>query len=203
MKIAGFTLIELLIVIAVLSILIAIVIPNYARFQEKAREAQVKANIHVTQVALESYAVDHNGYYPNNEDAWAETNDPTPKDVIYYFPNETYPTNPYTKEPEQPVVDTNRLKEPGQAGKTRSDEPGCPYNAYVSPKGPGAVAVLQYCEPVSMDTIKVGKEYGICGWGRNPNTVLNSPVGKGNNNVEICLVYFVRHNCAPKEKNKE
>jgi prepilin-type N-terminal cleavage/methylation domain-containing protein len=60
----GFTLIELLVVITIIGILASIALPNYIKAKDKAREAEVKANVHSIQIALERYAVDHGGQYP-------------------------------------------------------------------------------------------------------------------------------------------
>ena len=60
----GFTLIELLVVITIIGILAAIALPNYIKAKDKAREAEVKANVHTVQIALERYATDHSGQYP-------------------------------------------------------------------------------------------------------------------------------------------
>ncbi len=60
----GFTLIELLVVITIIGILASIALPNYIKAKDKAREAEVKANVHAIQIALERYAVDHGGQYP-------------------------------------------------------------------------------------------------------------------------------------------
>lgn len=60
----GFTLIELLVVITIIGILAAIALPNYIKAKDKAREAEVKANVHAIQIALERYATDHSGQYP-------------------------------------------------------------------------------------------------------------------------------------------
>jgi len=60
----GFTLIELLVVITIIGILASIALPNYIKAKDKAREAEVKANVHTIQIALERYAVDHSGVYP-------------------------------------------------------------------------------------------------------------------------------------------
>lgn len=58
----GFTLIELLIVVAIISILAAIAVPNFLEAQARAKASRVKADFRTIATALESYRTDNNAY---------------------------------------------------------------------------------------------------------------------------------------------
>ena len=62
----GFTFVELLIVLVVSGILAAMAAANYGALQKRAREASVKSNMHVFQVATEDYGVRNGNTYPAN-----------------------------------------------------------------------------------------------------------------------------------------
>jgi prepilin-type N-terminal cleavage/methylation domain-containing protein len=61
-KPSAFTLIELLIVVAIISILASIAMPNFLEAQTRAKVARVKADMRTLATAVESYAVDNTKY---------------------------------------------------------------------------------------------------------------------------------------------
>lgn len=64
-KKAGFTLMEILIAIAILAVIATGLLGNFMNSLKKGRDAQRKSDLRQLQNALEAYANDHNGLYPD------------------------------------------------------------------------------------------------------------------------------------------
>ena len=89
----GFTLVEIMIVCIIVGVLVAMGIPNFIQLQDRAREASVKTNMHTIQLAIEDFAVQTLGIYPDG----AASTTPAGQTVEDLCPFGVYPDNPFTQ----------------------------------------------------------------------------------------------------------
>lgn len=88
---AGFTLAELMVVIVIIGLLATLVVPNVVRRLFAAQRATVEANISAIAGALDNYAVENMGKYPESLEALV-----TPDENGHtYLNRETVPVDPW------------------------------------------------------------------------------------------------------------
>lgn len=61
----GFSLVELMVVVAIIGMLAAVAVPQFSKFQAKARQAEAKANLSALYAAERSFNGEHGGYGTN------------------------------------------------------------------------------------------------------------------------------------------
>ncbi len=66
---SGFTLIELLIVLVIIGILLAIAVPSYLGFKERANKSAAQSNVRAALPAAEAYYADNGSYTGMNTTA--------------------------------------------------------------------------------------------------------------------------------------
>jgi prepilin-type N-terminal cleavage/methylation domain-containing protein len=212
MRNKGFTLIELLVVILIIGILLALIIPNFVLFQERARRSSVKNNMHVVQTALEAYAVDHYGNYPNEDVVWDDATDEG--SISLWFPGGdpigiegepkpgNFPVNPYdgkrynSDEKDEMDLDYEEYYgelEPGLNAQKRGDDDECPYIDFGEvPEYPGGIGIATYLMDIGYEA---PLEYGIYGFGRDITYPMYDldPMADDPTDEEY-WIFFVLHN---------
>jgi type IV pilus assembly protein PilA len=81
----GFTLIELLVVIIIIGILLAIAVPSYLGFRDRANNSAAQANVRSAVPAVEAYYSD-NGTYANMSVGALQAIDPSVKVGVFGTP---------------------------------------------------------------------------------------------------------------------
>jgi type II secretory pathway pseudopilin PulG len=146
-------LVELLVVVSVIGILASIAMPSLADAQDKARNASMQANVRVVCTALEAYAADHNGMFPQDgegdppEERLTSTTAGRGLCADNYLPGNQLPLSPWGKLPQEVCINKGAV-----AGG--SDQH---YNPPGTPVAAGAVAarpsLIQHYGALGYDTL--------------------------------------------------
>lgn len=150
MRDKGFTLIELLIVVAIISILSAIAVPNFLEAQTRAKVSRVKADMRSMATALEAYMVDTN-HYPLRHDQWERMGGE--RNTAYHHP-------PFREK----VYDPDAGEEHAAVGLHTITTPipyisSLPRDVFNTPAtgaismGPGYSDVIDYYDPFQLDKL--------------------------------------------------
>jgi len=174
----GFSLVEMLVVITIIGILAALAIPNMTRVRNKARESEVKANLHVIQEAVERYYVSENEYPPflvgGDQNAWPvfylrmgyPDNEPVIYDpLIEYNYLDSYPKNPFVDEDKAGqylVVTGGSISEPASGDPRFGMEGKAMPNSVDDPLW-FTVGDTNVCETINTDGDYQIDNYGVYG----------------------------------------
>lgn len=111
----GFTLVELLVVVAILSLLAALLLPVFAQARSRARESVCLSNLRQIGLAIAMYAEDYEGLYPYAIDP-ADRDTPQIWEAFPEFQAQL-PTLPWLHEVLQPYIKSAALFHcPGDTG---------------------------------------------------------------------------------------
>ena len=69
----GFTFVELLCVMVIIAVLVAMLLPMFARSRRRARQVACVSNLKQLGMALQLYSLNHDGRYPPQDHEWAPT----------------------------------------------------------------------------------------------------------------------------------
>jgi type II secretory pathway pseudopilin PulG len=100
-----------MIVVVIIGILASIAIPNFIAPQNRAKESQVKTNMHTLQVAMEDFCVQSDGVYPDDGSSTTLLG----QTLAQVCPGGAFPKNPFSQLPSVVQFDANPT--PGNPGE--------------------------------------------------------------------------------------
>ena len=172
MKTRGFTLMEVAILLVIVSVLVAIAVPNFRAAEIKSKVALAKGQLNVLALALESYNVDNLTYPPTSY-----TNPPTSPEADDGGSNRTsyFTLKPLTtpiayvaKIPEDPFADVQMIPSYDQ-GYGRYGHTNAAYS-YRNTKGSNQLtfpAYKQYDQEWVLGSVGPDRDYDSWGTGKD------------------------------------
>ena len=147
---SGFTLIEMLVVIAIVSIVAALLFPVFAKARERAREASALSNLRQIGSALHLYTADYDEHLPNRWPLWNGY-----KEFYWRVEGGDLPAhlNPYVKNTAVWYSPEDRLTQRGPTSFTVNGEmaPGWPLSKIARP-----AEAIYLTDRTDLDALTIG-----------------------------------------------
>jgi prepilin-type N-terminal cleavage/methylation domain-containing protein len=174
-KTRGFTLIEVAILLVIVSVLVAIAVPNFRTAEIRSKVALVKGQLNVLTLALESYNIDNLDYPPTaftDPPTLAVADDGGSNRTSYFTLKPlTTPIAYVTKIPEDPFADVSVTPSFDQ-GYDRYGHINAAYS-YRSSKGSNRAtfpAYQQYDQEWALSSVGPDRDYDS--WGTGPENLM-------------------------------